>query len=241
MIDDHVTQTKALLDKWGKSKILESVSSLQSTYVRPLWNAQNPPLSRRDLFRLAARQGQVALARSIEQTSPTSVHSPGRERRRIINAVEHLSASKSEIDPILAEGTYATVSVSDSCTACGICARTCPTGALHYLPDAGETTFQLTLSPQFCIGCELCAHICVPNAIVVNHTPLFSQIFEAKTDSLLRDGNLAHCEKCRAAYAGGPETHLCPACSFRNKNPFGSRIPPGIKMPPRVLSERRSS
>lgn len=241
LIDDHITQTQALLVKWGKAKILESVSNIQGNHVRPLWNAQNPPLSRRDLFRLAARQGQVALARSMEHTSSTSAHLPGRERRRIINALEHLSALKSENDPILAEVTYATVSVSDSCTACGICARTCPTGALHYLPDADETTFQLTLTPQFCIGCELCAHTCAANAIVIGYAPLFSQVFEAKTDNLLRNGNLAHCEKCRAAYAGGPETHLCPACSFRNKNPFGSRIPPGIKMPPRVLSERRSS
>jgi ferredoxin len=239
LIDEHVAHTQVLLGAWEKSSILKSVSYIQETHMRPLWNAQNPPLSRRDLFRLAARQGQVALARSIKQTNPSGIHTPGRDRRRIINAVEHLSASKAENDPILPGSTFATVSVSDSCTACGVCARACPTGTLHYLPDPEETTFQLTMSPQFCIGCELCAHICAANAIVVDHVPSFSQVFGSEDASLLREGDLAHCEKCKAGYAAVPETHLCPVCSFRHKNPFGSMIPPGIKIPHQGLSGGR--
>jgi formate hydrogenlyase subunit 6/NADH:ubiquinone oxidoreductase subunit I len=234
LIDEHVAQTQGLLGAWNKATIIESISNIQETHVRPLWNAHNPPLSRRDLFRLASRQGQVALARSIEQKKTGSNHTPGRDRRRIINAVEHLSVSKAGADPILAGNSFAALFVSDSCTACGVCARACPTNALHYSTNPEKTTFQLTISTQFCIGCELCTYVCAPNAVVVDHTPSFSKVFGLEVASILREGELTKCEKCNGAFASNPETRFCPACDYRQKNPFGSIMPPGIKIPPQI-------
>jgi len=230
LIDNHLAQTQELLVAWNKTAIIESISNIQETHTRPLWDAQNPPLSRRDLFRFASRQGQVALARSIEQKKTGSSHTPGRDRRRIVNAVEHLSASKAENDPILAGITYTTLSVSDSCTACGVCARACPTNALHFMSDAENKTYQLSISPQYCIGCELCAHSCVADAIVVGNDPLFSQVFGSEPATILKEGDLALCDKCNVAYAATPGTRLCPTCNFRKKNPFGSKIPPGVTL-----------
>ena len=39
-------------------------------------------------------------------------------------------------------------------TACGVCARVCPTGALQM--ETAESGFQLIFSPQICIGCDIC-------------------------------------------------------------------------------------
>jgi formate hydrogenlyase subunit 6/NADH:ubiquinone oxidoreductase subunit I len=231
LIDEHVAQTQELLGAWNKATIIESISNIQETHMRPMWNAHNPPLSRRDLFRLVSRQGQVALARSIEQKKPGLNHKPGHDRRRIINAVEHQSVSKAENDPILVGKSYAALSVSDSCTACGVCAHACPTDALHYTTNPEKTTFQLTISTQFCIGCELCTYVCAPNAVVVDHTPSFSKVFGLEVASILREGELAKCEKCNGAYASNLGTRFCPACDYRQKNPFGSIMPPGIKIP----------
>jgi ferredoxin len=231
LIDMHVIQTQDLLGAWNKATIIESISNIQETHVRPLWNAHNPPLSRRDLFRLASRQGQVALARSIEQKKPGHNHTPGRDRRRIVNAVEHLSVSKAEADPILAGNSYATLTVSDSCTACGVCARACPTNALHFLPYTENKTYQLSISQQYCTGCELCAHSCAANAIVIGKDPLFSQVFGSEAATIIKEGDLTLCEKCNVAYAATPETRLCPTCNFRKKNPCGSKIPPGVTLP----------
>ena len=230
LIDKHVAQAQDLLDAWNMTAIIGSVSNIQEIHTRPLWNAHNPPLSRRDLFRLASRQGQVALARSIEQKKSGSSHNPGRDRRRIVNAVEHLSVSKIENDPILTDSTYATLSVSESCTACGVCAHACPTNAMHFVSDPENKTYQLSISPQYCIGCELCQHLCAANAIVVGTDPLFSQVFGPELVTILKEGELAICEYCNVAYASIPGTHLCPTCNFRKKNPFGSKIPPGVKL-----------
>jgi NAD-dependent dihydropyrimidine dehydrogenase PreA subunit len=178
------------------------------------------------------------LARSIEQKKPSSSHTPGRDRRRIVNAVEHLSVLKAENDPKLTIRTYATLSVSDSCTACGACARACPTNALQFLVDAENKIYQLSISPQYCIGCELCAHACGANAIIVKTDPLFSEVFGSEPGTILQEGDLAFCDKCNVAYAATLDTHLCPSCSFRKQNPFGSMIPSVAKQQ-KVQPERK--
>lgn len=228
-IEKQVIQAREFLGAWNRTNIIESITIIPEIHTRPFWNAHNPPLSRRDLFRLASRQGQVAIARSIEQKKTGSNHTPGRDRRRLVNAVEHLSLVKMDADPRLTSDYYATISVSDSCTACGVCARACPTNALHFLSDEKNKTYQLSISSQYCIGCELCAHTCAASAIEIRTDPLFNQVFGSGPVTL-NEGNLAYCENCNVAYAFDPETRLCPTCNFRKKNPFGSKIPPGIKI-----------
>ena len=44
------------------------------------------------------------------------------------------------------------------CTACGVCARTCPTRALSQTTEAGITS--LVLDPAACTGCGLCVQTC---------------------------------------------------------------------------------
>ncbi len=238
-LDRQVTHTQVFLSAWERSEILETIMKLDDSYPRPLWDASNPPLSRRDLFRLAARQGQVALARVMEQ-SHSSAGQPGRDYRRIANAVAQLSPSLAEKDPVLTDASYAMLSVSNTCTACGVCGRACPTGALQFVMNSEETTYQLAFSPSFCIGCELCAHICAPAAIFVDHAPSFYQVFGSKDVIPLHEGALAHCEQCKATYAAKPDTYVCPACEYRRKNPFGSKLPPGLQIPPRDRREEQS-
>jgi ferredoxin len=229
LIETQVDQARELLGTWNKASLVETISTIPVIHTRPLWNAHNPPLSRRDLFRMASRQGQVAIARSIEQKKTGSKHTPGRDRRRIVNAVEHLSLANTVSDLKLTGDFYAMISVSDACTACGLCARACPTNALHFLSDDKNKTYQLSFLSQYCIGCELCAHLCAASALEVITDPLFNQVFGSGS-VILNEGNLAFCENCNVAYAFDPETHLCPTCNFRKKNPFGSKIPPGIKI-----------
>jgi len=238
LVEAQVSQAKQLLEAWGKAEILDCVSGLDSPVERPLWKATNPPLSRRDLFRMLARQGQIAIARSIEDGHSHSDHRPGRDRLRILGAVAHLPAPDPAESIVLGELGFAYLSVTEACTACGTCARACPTRALHFNLNENETNFTLALSARNCIGCGICAHVCVSSAISVNHTPTFTQIFGEQLVTL-QEGGLVKCERCGILMAAQPEAHLCQLCEFRRTHPFGSMQLPGIKdLKPPVAAQK---
>ncbi len=236
---EQIAAAKTLLSAWGKSDLLVTVARLDNPQTRPIWDAHNPPLSRRDLFRLASRQGQASLGRALEPAHAGGSQQAGRDRRRVIRAVEHLSAAQAAADPVLAQKEYAWLSISDSCTACGVCGRACPTGALSYTTDPEETAFRLAFTPQSCIACDRCAHGCAPDAIAIRPDPTFRQVFGSETAVVLREGALAHCEVCKTVYAAAPGVYVCPACNYRRKHPFGSRIPPAINKYPVAPSSKR--
>jgi Ni,Fe-hydrogenase III small subunit/Pyruvate/2-oxoacid:ferredoxin oxidoreductase delta subunit len=51
------------------------------------------------------------------------------------------------------------------CTACGDCARACPTGALRLGPGEATSARTLSLAYGSCIGCRECVHACRDGAI----------------------------------------------------------------------------
>ncbi len=192
-IESQVNRAGHFLSAWNKAEAFTCVSTLENAVQRPLWNADNPPLSRRDMFRMITRQGQVALARAMENGQVHSGRRPGRDRLRAVNAVAHLP--EHEQDPDLSPLGFASVTVTEACTACGACARACPTEALRFEKNEEETTYKLMFSARTCIGCDLCVHVCLAEAVTVEHEPTFTQIFgiEALT---LQEGELVKCERC---------------------------------------------
>jgi ferredoxin len=228
-IHDQSERANRLLATWDKVETVNCVDQIESPFERACWDAKNPPLSRRDLFRMLARQGQVAMARAMENGMTTLNRQPGRDRLRTLSAVSHLS------DPVPGAAVhldgfgFAALRISDSCTACGACARACPTEALHFEKNEQETAFTLSFIPQNCIGCDLCAHVCAPAAISINHSPSFEQVLGSKEPVLLATGELAHCERCKTLIAARPGVKLCPLCEYRRTHPFGSKLPPGMK------------
>jgi TorA maturation chaperone TorD len=54
----------------------------------------------------------------------------------------------------------------DSCSLCGFCVQTCPTGALKIYEDAQTT--QLWLLPGLCVNCQKCERVCDENALTLN-------------------------------------------------------------------------
>lgn len=129
---------------------------------RPVWNADNPPVSRRALFRMASQQGRLALARGLSKDSGDGDSPLSRERLRVLAALERLATEETAAaGPRLDGMGFASVSVSESCTACGTCARACPTDALQFQKKGMR--YRLTFSPQACVGCEICADVLLPD------------------------------------------------------------------------------
>ncbi len=226
-VEGQINQAKQVLQGWGKAENIAMVSELDSPVERPLWKASNPPISRRDLFLFAARQGQIAIARSIENGQVHSGRRPGRNRMRTSGAIAHLPEPTSPESIVMDGMDFATVIASQDCVACGTCARACPTSALQFSKNETDTTFSLSISVKDCIGCEMCVQVCTSKTMRVDHSPTFAQIY-GEERVILREGGLIKCEQCGVLIAARPDVHLCQFCDYRKSHPFGSMQVPGM-------------
>ena len=226
-IDKQVEQAKRILGAWNQSENLIPIEILEDAHERPCWDAHNAPLTRRDLFRLATRQGTATLAQAVEHSNHKT-HLPGRDRRRMINSMHQFPNPVNDLT-LSNEETFGNLSVSETCTACGTCARACPTEAVLISINKEEKQFKLTFNPKLCIACGICANVCLPSSItLLKSIPLQEVFFEGK-EMVLREGSLSKCEKCGSFFASKPDTYVCPTCANRRKNPFGSIVPPGLE------------
>jgi ferredoxin len=230
-IEAQIASTQRLLAAWERADALRASGSLegQALFERTVWEASNPPLSRRDLFRLASRQGQMAAARVLSADHPNTGKHASRQRLRILTAIAHFPKPPESCRTLSLEGLgFAVLTISEDCTACSVCARLCPTGALLFT-NQDDLHYQLDFDPRTCIGCGACMVVCGPQAIDMQTAPKFEQVFGSQEPVSLIAGDLAHCERCQTMYAAHPGSRLCPPCEFRQKNPFGSMLPPGSK------------
>jgi ferredoxin len=222
-IHHQTERANRFLSAWDRGDTITCMDKIESPVERALWDAKNPPLSRRDLFRMMARQGQVVMARAMENGVTASRQQPGRDRLRLLSAVSHLAKPSGNTD--LKELSFATVAISESCTACGVCGRACPTEALRFEKNDDEMTFSMTFSAQNCIGCDLCEHVCLPSAITLNHAPTFEQVFDVKETIMVKSAPMVRCERCRTWMAAREGVKICPVCEYRRTHPFGSMLP----------------
>ena len=229
-IRSQVEQANQFLSHWDKRDILVCVSEINEQMARPLWDAKNPPLSRRDLFRMAAKQGQIAMARAMEQEYNGSKRRPGRDRLRLIHAVNHLPKPEKFLDIPMEDGNFTMLSVSSECNACAACVKACPTESLKFHVDEEKTHYWLSFDPRTCIGCGLCAHVCAPKAIELEEAPTFAQIFSDTEPCTLSAGSVRQCVQCKTLFATDSDQNVCPVCAYRKKNPFGAMMPPGINV-----------
>lgn len=239
-IKAQIDQANYFLQAWEKQGLVAWTKELEEPVERPHWEADSPPVSRRELFRMMAHQGQMIMARAIENGASSTERRPGRDRMRLLGSAEHLPPLETTAAFNLEPLNFATVSLSDECSACSACARTCPTDALHFEHSADNATYVLDFTPGLCIDCELCVHACALAAIEIDHAPIFSQVFPLEK-ATLRTGELAECDRCGALFAARPGVELCPVCEYREKHPFGSMLPPGILQVRKRVADGKAS
>jgi len=226
LVEWQVSQTRQLLAVWGKMGNLVCVSAIEQPTERPLWEAANPPLSRRDLFRMVAWQGKRAMARAMEKGMAESARELGIDRLRMLFGLSHLLEEKPRENLNLKGFSFATITISEACTACGACGKACPTRALQFEKENEETIFSISFSAQHCVGCNICEHVCLPNAITLDHTPTFEQVFGSKEPTIVESGQLVRCERCNTLIAAREGLKLCALCEYRRAHPFGSMLHP---------------
>jgi ferredoxin len=226
-IEAQVATAQALLSPWQRAGrlALSAAAPDPGWQPRPLYGAGAPPVSRRDLFRRRHEED--------EAVDPVAGGDhPYRERMRALRAWQQLGSYEAAdgATQMPAAARFATVTVADTCDACGTCARACPSGALVLDKTEGDDYFWLRFSPAACLACDLCASLCPQQAIAVHKQPTFNTILGSSAAVTLRKGPLRRCQRCQTLFAPAhPGDSYCTLCAFRQRDPFGSHLPPHLQ------------
>ena len=247
-LEQTVTETGA----WGSLLEGSGQVSLQSREARPepaeeraVHDASRPLLSRRDLFGAVKRAWPPD--RSFEHAGALS--DPGRsDRAGPASTAQLLPPQRARLLAILRTSRSTTARPAgrdterdaesrpglpiaevtiepDRCSACGLCARTCPTAAIAFTED--RDGFQLTFQASHCLGlrCNLCQQVC-PEAALATKPAAADPAWLAATPRELAAGRLIPCKTCGAPVAARPNRPpTCFACrSIPTKADFSKSL-----------------
>ena len=176
-------------------------------------DASDPALSRRALFRrLVSAKATTAEATPEFPALPEvsrDRHGPVPGRALLHKVLVRLGVAPPK-HPLPAAGIHALrVTLNGTCTACGACARVCPSNALEF--NKKEGTFTLSFTPWRCQGCGICQRICLSGSLKIIAGDA-RQLIEKKM--ILARGGVTACTRCGASMATGGDT-LCPLCARR--------------------------
>jgi ferredoxin len=229
-INQNVLKTQRVLQAWDAADRLAAVeSSSEGDAECPVYDSASPPLSRRQLLRMfMPRKASAAVIDALTPDDfPRSMPSglPA-ERRRLLAALGLLSSPHPQaLCPApLPDQTFGQVRVVGVCTACGVCVRACPTGALELIRDDEYDRFELEFLSAACTGCSVCLDLC-HGTLDRGGVPFIVELLEQQWITIA-SGELARCQRCGTRLAvDALHDGLCPMCAFRKENPFGSRTP----------------
>jgi formate hydrogenlyase subunit 6/NADH:ubiquinone oxidoreductase subunit I len=93
------------------------------------------------------------------------------------------------------------------CTACQICYRVCPTGAL----SSDVKNSKIDFDPFMCIKCSLCHDVCVPHAITLSKGYNVKEFFEPTVQNLIAF-SVRRCNECNVIFSTNTNEKLCYRC-----------------------------
>lgn len=192
----------------------------------PVTQAVPGSLARREIFARLKRFGAETWDEAGgDRSAPGSL--PASHQRLLHQVQSWRSQPEAALDS--AAIPFAAVQVdADACSACELCARLCPTDALHLdatvarrsgkraadstteTHDPGE--WQLIFQPAACIACGICALACPEQAI--SYADKLPTTALSGATFALAGGGLTACTSCGAAMAARPhgQPAVCYAC-----------------------------
>ncbi len=96
---------------------------------------------------------------------------------------------------------------TDACTACQMCYRVCPTGAL----TSDIKNSKIDFDPFMCVKCNICHDVCEPNAITKSESYNIKEFFEPSVQSLIAF-NVRRCNECNVIFSSNSTDKLCYRC-----------------------------
>lgn len=208
-----VAAANRLLGAWpGTPRISAEIDEQQRSRRARVYELKRLPLSRRRLLFLGG----------LDHCWVPDVHLD--QRSRVVAALQCLnrrgwapSATEEPLWPCASlEAT--------GCTACGVCVRVCPTGALTLQQgDSGSGLFALEHKASRCDDCGRCVALCPTSALIRTGQGNWASLLD-ETSRTLATGAVRRCARCGASFAEPDPGRYCPPCAFRLANPFGSRL-----------------
>ncbi len=240
----------SLLDSRGSIGLQTERRQPVESQERPVIQVDRPPVSRRGFFSSLKNLGREGLGVALaeEPVDPTALgrfvpvserlpHFVPAQRARILTILDESTATNAPPDVraaqqhpesppsagIPAAAPMVDVQVDpDLCSACGLCARFCPTGAITLLSDGDQ--FALAFHQALCLGeaCHICQLACPEDAITLA-PPILSPDLLNKKPRYLVAGDLTPCEKCGELIAAGPgHPTTCFVCRPQKPNLLAS-------------------
>ena len=93
------------------------------------------------------------------------------------------------------------------CTACQMCYRVCPTGAL----SSDIRNSKIDFDPFLCIKCNICHDVCAPDAITLSGAYNVKEFFEPSVINLI-SFRVRKCHECDMSFSTNKPERLCPRC-----------------------------
>jgi ferredoxin len=211
---------------------IDAANDILQTYPKvPLVARDQAQLGRRrrgqgyDIARLPLSRRRLLFLGRLDHRWMPDVHAG--QRLRVLAALRQLANGAA---PPLAMHTLSApcaALVARECTACGVCVRSCPNGALRLdRPESETGPFRLVSSLALCEDCGRCTSFCPEGVLLRTGAVDWARLIDDASQTVAT-GYVRRCEHCGASFARSETSKYCPPCQFRMENPFGSRPPLG--------------
>ena len=101
---------------------------------------------------------------------------------------------------------------SDTCTACQMCYRVCPSGAL----SSDIKNSKIDFDPFLCIKCHICHDVCEPDAITLSPSYMVKEFFEPEVHNLIKF-SVKRCDECSVIFSSNSSDRLCYRCKAEDE------------------------
>jgi len=202
LLQDSVTASRLLLESLGQKEFEIRIEEKEKTRT----------FVRRGVFSTLTR-GVRAIQQSAPGRSASESGSSQSSRRTLLGRIlRQKDWGDAAVAEHKTECRWARISIDErKCTACGICAKVCPAGAIDMRQDHEHQL--LLFSSALCNNCRLCVEACPENAIDLEGGLTLKAMIEKKSDVVARVP-MCSCVMCGQSIPawGRP---FCPTCEKR--------------------------
>jgi len=98
------------------------------------------------------------------------------------------------------------------CTACQMCYRVCPTGAL----TSDVKNSKIDFDPFLCIKCSICHDVCESDAITLSSSYNIKEFFEPTVQNLI-SFKVRRCDECNVIFSTNTNDRMCYRCKAEDE------------------------